>query len=397
MDTAALKTSWAEVAAHGDKVPLYFYSHLFLSHPELRQMFPIQMTAQRDKLVTALGHFISNVDQLDDVMPFMQQLGRDHRRFAVTTEHYRVLGASLLATLRKFLGSAWTSELAASWAEAYNLVAKVMVVAAEQHEEREPAVWEAEVVSVERRTVDVAEVELAPQQAYSYTPGQSIAIEVPQCPRLWRYFSPANAPRESGRIHLHVQPVDGGQVSTAVVRKLAAGDTVRMGSPVGERLTLSGASGDGPTPNLLMVAGGTGLAPMRAVLEQIDYGWETRRVAPWVHLFHGARLPWNLYDHQYLSEMKAHRPWFDYTPVVSDDSSYPGLRGMVGDVAADGAPWQGRVAMVCGSPGMVAHTVSRLEERGMPSAAIRTEQFDYDLPAALTTTGGVASLKDAVR
>jgi len=390
MDTVALKTSWADVAAHGDEVPLYFYSHLFLSHPDLRQMFPIQMTGQRDKLVTALGQIVSNVDQLDDVVPFIQQLGRDHRRFSVATDHYSAVGASLLATLRKFLGEAWTSELAESWAEAYGLVAKVMVAAAEQHEDIEPAFWEAEVVSVERRTVDVAVVELAPRQPYRFVPGQSVAIEVPQRPRLWRYFSPANAPRESGRVLLHVQPVDGGQVSPAVVRKLAVGDTVRMGAPVGERLTLPEGTNGGPTPDLLMVAGGTGLAPLRAVVEQIDRAWEAQATAPRVHLFHGARLPWNLYDHQYLSTLKAQRSWFDYTPVVSEDSSYPGAKGLVGSTAADGGPWEGRVAMVCGSPGMVANTVSSLRAIGVPPAAIRTEQFDYDRPAALTTTGGDA-------
>ena len=48
MDTAALKASWANVVAAGDDVPLYFYSHLFLSHPEVRPMFPIQMSGQRD-------------------------------------------------------------------------------------------------------------------------------------------------------------------------------------------------------------------------------------------------------------------------------------------------------------------------------------------------------------
>ena len=55
MDTAALKGSWGSVAAAGDDVPLYFYSHLFFSHPEVRSMFPIHMYGQRDKLVAALG------------------------------------------------------------------------------------------------------------------------------------------------------------------------------------------------------------------------------------------------------------------------------------------------------------------------------------------------------
>jgi hemoglobin-like flavoprotein len=118
MDTAALKASWGKVAAAGDDVPLYFYSHLFLSHPEVRSMFPIQMSGQRDKLVTALGAVVSNVDELDKVIPLLEQLGRDHRRFAVITEHYTAVGASLLATLKKFLGPAWTPDLADTWAQA---------------------------------------------------------------------------------------------------------------------------------------------------------------------------------------------------------------------------------------------------------------------------------------
>ena len=100
MDTAALKGSWANVAAHGDDVPLYFYSHLFLRHPDVRSMFPIQMSGQRDKLVAALGSVVSNVDELDKVVPLLEQLGRDHRRFSVVTEHYEAVGASLLATLK---------------------------------------------------------------------------------------------------------------------------------------------------------------------------------------------------------------------------------------------------------------------------------------------------------
>ena len=260
MDTAALKGSWAKVAAAGDNVPLYFYSHLFLSHPEVRSMFPIQMSGQRDKLVAALGAVVSNVDELDKVMPLLEQLGRDHRRFAVITEHYTAVGASLLATLKKFLGRYWTPDLADTWAQAYGLVAKVMVAAAEQHEDIAPAYWEADVVSVERRSVEVAVIEIEPRQEYPYRAGQSVAVEIPQRPRLWRYFSPANAPQPSGRLQFHIQPIAGGLVSTAAVRRLSQGDTVKLAAPVGGQLTLPE---NGPVPDLLMVAGGTGLAPLR--------------------------------------------------------------------------------------------------------------------------------------
>jgi NAD(P)H-flavin reductase/hemoglobin-like flavoprotein len=373
MDSVVLKGSWAKVAAFGDDVPLYFYSHLFLGHPEVRSMFPIQMSGQRDKLVAALGAVVSSVDELDKVVPLLEQLGRDHRRFEVITEHYTAVGASLLAMLKKFLGPLWTPDLADAWVQAYGLVAKVMVSAAEQHEDIAPACWEAEVVSVERRSVEVAVIEVVPRQEFPYRAGQSVAVEIPQRPRLWRYFSPASAPQPSGRVQFHIQPIAGGLVSTAAVRRLSRGDTVKLAAPVGEQLTLPT---NGPVPDLLMVAGGTGLAPLRAVLEQIGRGWEATGSGPRVQLFHGSRTAWNLYDDHYLTRL-ASKPWFAYTPVVSEDPTYPGARGLVGTVAVEAGDWSDRTAMVCGSPGMVRHTVQELRAVGFPAASIRREQFDF--------------------
>ncbi len=370
MDTAGLQSSWQIVAKSGDDVPLFFYSHLFLSHPELRELFPISMAAQRDRLVGALGQIVSQVDQLAEVAPFIAQLGREHRRFSVVAEHYGAVGASLLATLKHFLGPAWTPELAADWSAAYGLIARTMVQAAEEAADTSPAWWTAEVTATERRTLDVSVLRLEPHEPYDYRAGQSFAMEVPQRPRQWRYFSPANAPRRDGSLELHVQLVDGGQVSASIVRGTKVGDTVRLGAPIGTALTVpDDAAGD-----LLMVAGGTGLAPLRAVLEQLDRRWQVTGEAPRVHLFHGVRMPWSLYERELLSQL-ARRPWFDYTEAVSDDTSYPGPRGPVGTVAARGGDWQGRTALVCGSPAMVEHTVARLTEAGISREHIRFESF----------------------
>ncbi len=387
MDTAALKSSWELVAKSGDDVPLYFYSHLFLSHPELRSMFPISMSAQRDKLVGALGAVVSNVDDLPAVVPVLQQLGRDHRKFSVVTDHYTAVGASLLATLKHFLGAAWTDELAGDWAAAYGEIARVMVAAAEQSEETSPAWWDADVIDSQRRTMDVTVLQLRPHQPYCYLPGQSFAMEIPQRPRLWRFFSPANAPRDDGTIELHVQRIDGGQVSAPLIRTVTSGDTVKLGAPVGDQLTLREFDGR----DLVMVAGGTGLAPFTAVLEQIDQRWRAEGHAPDVHLFHGVGVPWNLYARDRMNQLAATRPWFDYTEVISDDPSYPGTRGLIGSVAAAKGPWEGRAALVCGGPRMVAHTIRELTDAGMPADDIRHEKFqpvdDVDLADDGTETG----------
>ncbi len=371
MDTQTLKDSWEVVAKSGDEVPLYFYSHLFLSHPEVREMFPISMASQRDKLVGALGRIVSNVDRLDEVTAYIEQLGSDHRRFAVTPEHYNAVGASLLATLKQFLGAAWTEELASDWATAYGVIARVMVGAAEESSETTPAWWSGEVIEADRRTMDVAVLKIRTDQPYPYAPGQSFAMESEHRPRLWRYYSPANAPRQDGTIELHIQLVDGGQVSGSLVRSTKPGSTVKIGAPVGDRLVRA----PGDRRPLVLVAGGTGLAPLRAVVEQIDQEWQGGGEAPPVHLFHGARVPWNLYDREVLRQLAATRPWFDYTEVVSDDPSFPGARGLVGAVAAASGPWHGRAALVCGGPQMVAHTVGQLADAGIAPEDIGYEQF----------------------
>lgn len=81
-------------------------------------------------------------------------------------------------------------------------------------------------------------------------------------------------PTQRRGIELHVRRVDGGQVSSALLQSVTRGDVVRLGSPLGDRLALDRqASGD-----LLLIAGGTGLAPLRSVIEQVSRETVPRRV-----------------------------------------------------------------------------------------------------------------------
>jgi NAD(P)H-flavin reductase/hemoglobin-like flavoprotein len=370
VDTDRLKATWAEVAAHGDDVPSYFYAHLFITHPELRDLFPLVMSAQRDRLVGALGRIVSSVDDLGSVVPFVQQLGRDHRRFSVVAEHYDAVGASLLWTLAHFLGDRWTADVAADWAAAYGVVASTMVDAAEESEGVQPAWWDAEVNDKTRVSREVATFTLRPNEPVPYVAGQSMAMCIPQVPRSWRFFTPANAPRADGTIDLNVASVAGGVVSGSFVSKVRPGDTVRIGAPVGTGLVLQ----PDDDADLLLVAGNTGLAPFLALLddivEQRRRGWPLRQV----HLLHGVRFPWNLYAEHRLSAL-AREGWFRYTPVVSDDPTYPGRRGLVGDVAAE-RTFDGRYhAMVCGSPAMVHHTRDALMSTPKPPETVQVEEY----------------------
>lgn len=315
MDAARLKQSWSLVAGHGDQVPLYFYSTLFLAHPETRQMFPTNMAGQRDRLVTALGHIVSNVDQVDGLVGFLQGLGADHRKFAVRAEHYPVVGEALLATLRHFLAEQWTEELAQDWAAAYGLVAQVMQEAAQAAEAVNPPWWEAEIVTHERRAFDVAVLTVRPQYLLPFTAGQSIGVSHPSV-RSWRYYSPANAPRADGTLELHVRAAPGGAVSSRLVYGSAVGDRIHLAAPVGERLALWSAG----SSDLLLLAAGTGWAPVKALVEQVAAEGARRRV----DLYVGARSRSEFYDSDAIDKLASSYPWLTVTYVVGAELNRPG-------------------------------------------------------------------------
>ena len=368
IDPNLLRSSWAKVTQHGGQVPLYFYSHLFLSHPEVRRMFPPSMAAQRDRLVAALGAVVANVDDLGAAIPFLQGLGRDHRKFDVAPAHYPAVGASLLATLEHFLGADWTPQASESWTEAYGIVSQVMIDAAAEAAASAPAWWDAEIVAHEvlggRR--DIARVTIAIEQPFPYRAGQSMTLETAMAPARWRFYTPAHPPRRDNTIELHIKLV--GTVSWQLVNVMGVGDRLRLGPPVGHALTLASAK---PDSHLLLVGANTGIAPLRAVVEELavarDHG---RRVT----LFYGARIASDLYDLPRLRELEALNPWLSVFPVVSDEAAWDGGKGLVGDAAAAGGAWPGHEVFVVGSAGMCQHTVARLKESGVALEAIHLEE-----------------------
>ena len=260
------------------------------------------------------------------------------------------------------------------------MVAKVMVAAAEQHEDIAPAYWEADVVRVERRSVEVAVDRGRAAAEFPYRPGQSVAVEIPQRPRLWRYFSPANAPHSSGRLQFHVQPIAGGLVSTAAVRRLSQGDTIRTGRP-GRRAAHPARERMGSRSSHGRGRYGPGAAARRIGADRPRLGGQGS--GPRVHLFHGSKMPWNLYDHEYLARL-ATKPWLTYTPVVSEDHTYPGCRGLVGSGGS-----QGRRLVATHSHGLrlagygPAHGAGA-QGCGFPAGSIRREQFDFSGSASPT-------------
>jgi NAD(P)H-flavin reductase/hemoglobin-like flavoprotein len=356
MDVNALRSSWARVRARGDEAPTLFYAMLFTMAPQLRAMFPIAMTAQRDKLLAALGRIVSHVDDTTGLLSYVEQLGRDHRRFAVAEHHYPIVGRALLATLHRVLGPAWTPGLAADWAAAYPLVVDTMIDAAARAALTSPPWWEATVTAVQRRCAQVTVLTAVPHLPYPFHPGQSVAVEYPRRPRLWRYFSPANAPRADGTLELHVRAVRAGQVSPALAYRCQVGEMLRLGAPVGTSLCGYRNS----HRDLLLVAGGTGLAPLRSIVEDLATAGDRRGVS----LVVGAETEAELYDLPALRCLHAALPSLRVALAVARGHPGAAQPGTAVEVALRQRDWSAHDIYVCGSPGMVAGTTSALRAAG---------------------------------
>jgi len=368
VDERRLKESFTRAAAYGDEVALFFYSHLFLGHPELRDMFPVSMAHQRDKLLNALGRIVADVSSHDALLPFLRGLGRDHRKFGTLAEHYPAVGASLLATLAHFNGTAWNEDLQRDWTEAYTVIAQVMTEAASNDETINPPWWGATVVGHERRTIDIAVLRIAPDLPFSYVPGQSVAVECEARPRVWRYYSMANAPRHDGTIDFHVRVIDGGAVSSALARSVKVGSRLRLGAPLGTlRLDMNSRR------DVVLAAGSTGLGPLKAIVEQAAALADPRPM----HLVFGTRTANDLYDLGDLEKMAARWPWLTITTAVSAEPEYRGETGTVADVIGRRVPLADQDAYVCGSSAMVRATVDRLRSLGMAQNHIYVEDFGW--------------------
>ena len=366
IDTAALKENFAAVGAHGDDVARFFYSYLFLKYPETREMFPPAMTRQRDRLLTALGRIVSDVDDVGHLVPYLGDLGRDHRKFGAIAGHYPAVGDALLATLQQFSGPAWTDRLAADWAAAYGIVSDAMIAAAEQAAASQPPYWDAEIIDVDHRTFDITVMRVRTDEPVPYLAGQSLSVEhLDVRPREWRLYTPANAPGGI-EIELHVRLISGGSVSGSLVLAAAPGQRMRLGAPFG-RLVVDPAA-DQP---LLLVAGGTGLAPMRAIIDQLAVSGRRRPT----HLYVGVRTAREVYDAAVLDELDRRHDWLSVVTAVSDDSRWTGRSGVIGrTVTADG-DWSAAEVLVCGSAPMVEATVKLLVEAGVPDRQITFEEF----------------------
>lgn len=369
-DAMLIRRTLDEIEPVADKVTSYFYALLFVHHPDLRALFPAAMDVQRDRLFKALLTSVKNVDDTGYITEYLSHLGRGHRKYGTLPEHYPAVGECLLSALARYASGTWNPEAEAAWVRAYTTISQIMIDAAAEDEAVAPAWWQAEVVSHELRTPDIAVVTVRPDQPYPFLAGQYASVETPWWPRVWRHYSFAAAPRSDGLLSFHVKAVPAGWVSSAMVHRARPGDVVRLGPPSGS-MTVDHTTDNG----LLCLGGGTGIAPIKALVEDVAERGHRRPM----EVFYGARSGHDLYDLDTMLRLEQSHPWLSVRPVVATgrpDGPANSLSGQLPDAVRQYGPWREYDAYLSGPPGMIRNGVDALVGVGIPSDRIRHDSVD---------------------
>ena len=125
-----VQNSWAKVGPIAETAADLFYSRLFELDPSLRELFPEEMSEQKKKLMQTLAVCVNGLDELGEIVPAVQALGKRHVDYNVKPEQYETVGVALLWTLEQGLGEAWNADLAEAWTEVYGVLSATMKEAA---------------------------------------------------------------------------------------------------------------------------------------------------------------------------------------------------------------------------------------------------------------------------
>jgi len=207
------------------------------------------------------------------------------------------------------------------------------------------------VLAIERPAPDVAvlRMQLPANQNFQYRAGQYVEFILRDGAR--RSYSMANAPHRVGSppsIELHVRHMPGGLFTDHVFGALKERDILRIEGPFGSFFLREES-----TKPAILLASGTGFAPVKAIVEQMQHKGLTRPAV----LYWGVRCRADLYQHAWCLQAAAESPWLRYVPVLSEaapEDAWTGRTGFVHQaVMADWPDLTGHQVYACGAPVMV--------------------------------------------
>ena len=129
--TLLVQETFSAVEPIADEAAEMFYNRLFEIDPELRNLFPEDLSEQRQKLMSTLKVVVSGLNAPDRIIPAVQVLGQRHKEYGVADAHYDTVAQALLWALEQGLGEKFTDEVSDAWVAVYSVLAETMQNAGE--------------------------------------------------------------------------------------------------------------------------------------------------------------------------------------------------------------------------------------------------------------------------
>lgn len=266
---------------HGEDLTRHFYQRMFRENPEVKGLFnPAHQHsgAQQRALAGAICAYAQHVDTPASLGDAVELIAQKHVSLGIRPEHYPIVGANLLASIREVLGAAATDDIIDAWATAYGALADIFIrreTELYEQQEREHG-WQGfrrfVVAGREPVSENILSVYLEPEDGGTLEPhrsGQYVTVRVtlPQGSTVMRNYSLSNRPGK-GQYRISVKREDGGQsapqgvCSNYIHSGLAVGDRVELSPPCGE-FVLKESAAERPR---VLIAGGVGITPILSML-----------------------------------------------------------------------------------------------------------------------------------
>ncbi|MDQ0159280.1 NO-inducible flavohemoprotein [Alkalibacillus salilacus] len=278
-----IKATAPVLREHGTTITTRFYQLLFEKHPKLLNIFN-QANQKQGKQQRALANSIiasaEHIDQLESIMPVVEQIAHKHRSLGIKPEHYPIVGENLLIAIKDVLGDAATDDIMQAWEDAYQVIADIFIsVEADLYEETEqqPGGWkDFKPFYIAGKVVEsdvITSFYLKPvdeQPLPTFEPGQYISVKLDIPSETYtniRQYSLSYKPNQS-YFRISVKREDehdpNGVVSNYLHNEASVGDLLDVSAPAGE-FTLDTNS----TKPLVLLAGGVGITPLINMLHTV--------------------------------------------------------------------------------------------------------------------------------
>ncbi len=378
-----VKSTVPLLAQAGTVVTDHFYKRMFSQHPELRNIFNMtnqESGRQQFALFNALAAYAQNIDNLSVLKEALARINHKHTSLNILPEHYPIVGAHLIGTLKELIPEQFTPDVEYAWREAYALLAEICITeeaALYEHSKNTIGGWagtrQFEITNKQLESEFVTSFTLTPvdgKAVVAHKSGQYLGIKVQpesaEYEEIRQYSISQKTNGENYRISVKKELMPKPGMVSNHLHSLAQGDIVELYPPAGDFFLRTSAN------PVVLISAGVGQTPMVAMLETL-LSDNTNQDIVYLHACENKK------QHSfsnYLNELSAvysrlqTMTWFNQS---SGGVDFTGLMDLTAVQAQ--LPIKNGDFYLCGPAGFMAFVKKQLLELGVENEHIHYEIF----------------------